>query len=155
MQTPDCEKTLPEYIKINSSGCYTMESIDVFRCSVLSSLNKDESKYCGKTSPSSVAHFLSPFLKVDLYASPFLNGRFSERFKWHIVCKCSEFSTRNYSANYQSTYHTMDLHGMTLQLLLCIRDPQRDEPVELFHFIKRLWGFLGPGQVPSILERCL
>lgn len=80
------------------------------RCSVLSSSNKEESKYCGKTSPSSVAHFLLPFLKVEP-----LCIIISE---WQIQVKQSlqvlEFSAYKYSANYQSTYQ--NLVGMTSQL---------------------------------------
>lgn len=78
-----------------------MESIDVCRCSVLSSLNKEESKYCDETSPSSVAHFLLPFLKVDLSAASFRNGR--RKCKWKIVYNRFEFSTHSYSADYESS----------------------------------------------------
>lgn len=95
-----------------------MESIDVCRCSVLSSLNKEESKYGGKTSPSNVAHFLLPFLKVDLSAASFWNGRCE--FKWKMVYNSFEFSTHSYSADYESNSLALGLDGRTLQILLWI-----------------------------------
>lgn len=150
MQTPDCEKTLPEYIKINSTGCYTMESIDVCRCSVLSSLNKEESKYCGKTSPSSGAHFLLPFLKADLPAASFRNGRC--KFKWKIVYNGFECSTHSSSAGYESTSRAVGLDGMTSQLLLWI---VLYDGIQWSSFPSlKDWRILGPKQAPSVLETC-